>query len=71
MFIVKTNTSDEFEFYVGTSKPNVSPEEVIKLQADGHEMRKIIDNFNNIIYNQKSRSLTLYGDIAKIVFANL
>lgn len=45
--------------------------EVVEVQADGHELEWIKENFNNIPYHKLNRVQNWSGDMARFIAQNL
>lgn len=61
-------------WYVGKSPINVHMELAapqLVVIADGHELEYILTNFNNIPHHKTAQVQQWFGDIARIIVANL
>lgn len=70
MFIVSKGYPDK-SWHVGDRAPNLSPDVVMEIQADGDELEYIKRNFTNVPFHNSRRVMYWFGEMAQFIFANL
>lgn len=70
MFVVHTE-DDARRFHIGMDSPPIDATDVTSLFMDGNELRYVINAFENVPYNKENNHLTLVGEMAQNVYANL
>lgn len=72
---IHLGVTEEFSWHVGSpefadGKFN-SSEYFVEVQADGHELEYILQNFTGLLIRKDRRVITWSGDAAEFIFNNL
>lgn len=71
MLWIVTHNNHSCTWYVGEPKPTIEAEVVASIQADGHELGAILEQFDNLPKHKSSPVQEWFGDHAKLIWANL
>ncbi len=72
--VKSTNQSgynNDLSIWIGYDKPRLVNEEINMIQADGDELRSILQQFTNIPYPVQARVVKWYGEMATFIYHNL